>query len=74
LSTRINQYIGAAPKTKAGQTNKMVYSEQRRLRKQKNTLYIECMKRIKGFDLSNKKQRKAAEGLLIAVSKPYLQF
>jgi hypothetical protein len=72
LSERVNDYISAKFGGSAGFINKKAFVEQLKLQKNGDFLTLEFTKNISGFDLSNKNERKIAEGLLIAHYKPYL--
>jgi hypothetical protein len=71
LGQRVNSYTAGRGDGKAGRTNKRVFREQRRLAAKNDSLYLEYLVRLKGFNFTIKHQRRAAEGLLIAFYSPY---
>jgi len=73
LADRVNNYISASPNSKAGATNKKVYSEHHRLSQNNDYMYLEFTDNVPGYNLSNNRERKLAESLLIGYYKPYLQ-
>jgi hypothetical protein len=73
LTQRIDHYCSAKPESSAGSTNKKVYAENAHLLKNGDSLLLETTDAVPGFDLAIKRERRFAEGLLIAVTKPYLQ-
>ena len=72
LTERINHYISAKPSSSAGATNKKVFDEQRRLSQNNDYLYLEFTDSVSVYNLSNDRERKLAESLLIGYAKPYL--
>lgn len=73
LTERVDNYASGKPGSSAGSTNQKVYQEQVRLSESGDCLQLEFVDRVPGFDLTSKRERLFAEGLLIAVTKPYLQ-
>lgn len=73
LSARINNYISAKPTSQAGKTNKSVWNEQNSLSRNNDYLFLEFTDTVPGYNLSNSKERRYAEKLLIGYSRPYLQ-
>jgi len=73
VSERVNNYISASPTGKAGGTNKKVYEEQQALQMKGDYLYLEFTDKVPTYNLSNNRERKLAEMLLIACIRPYLQ-
>lgn len=73
LTKRVNNYISATSGSKAGATNKKVFAEQRRLSADGDSLYLEFVENVPGYNLSDNRQRKLAEHLLIGHYRPYLQ-
>ena len=73
LTQRVNNYISAKPDSQAGMTNKKVYEEQQNLSRKGDFLYLEFTDEVPGYNLSDQRERRLAEKLLIGYSKPYLQ-
>lgn len=73
LTERVDNYIHAKAGGGAGSTNKRLNEEARRLFSQGDYLYIEIATEVPGFDLSDTRERRLAECLLTAVSRPYLK-
>jgi|SRR6266568_6964601 len=73
LTERVDNYASGKPGSSAGSTNQKIYQEQVRLTQDGDYLYLEFVDCVPGFDLTSKRERRFAEGLLIAVTKPYLQ-
>lgn len=73
ITDRVNNYISARPKSYAGQTNKKVFNEQEKLSQNDDKLRLEFTANVSGYNLSNNRERKLAESLLIGYYKPYLQ-
>jgi hypothetical protein len=72
LTERVDNYASGKPESSAGSTNKKVYQEQAHLSQNGDCLYLEFTDFVPGFDLKSKRERRFAEGLLIAILKPYL--
>jgi hypothetical protein len=72
LTERVDNYASGKPGSSTGSTNQKVYQEQVRLSQNGDCLHLEFVDRVSGFDLTSKRERRFAEGLLIAVTKPYL--
>lgn len=73
LTARVDNYASAKPGSSAGDTNKKVFQEHSRLAETGDGLVLEFADHVPGFDLANQRERRFAERLLIAVTKPYLQ-
>jgi hypothetical protein len=73
LSERTNNYISASASSKAGETNKKVHQEQMKLQNDNDHLYLEFVDSVSGYDLTDRRQRRLAESLLIGYTRPYLQ-
>ena len=73
LTERVDNYASGKPGSSAGSTNQKAYQEQAHLSQNNDCLHLEFVDRVPGFDLASKRERRFAEGLLIAVTKPYLQ-
>lgn len=73
LTERVDNYIHAKAEGGAGSTNKRLNEEARRLSDGSDHLYIEIATEVPGFDLSDTRERRLAECLLTAVSRPYLK-
>jgi hypothetical protein len=71
LAQRVNSYIAGRGSGKAGATNKRVCCEQQQLAAKGDSLYLEYLVELDGFDFRVKHERRAAEGLLIAIYRPY---
>ncbi len=72
LSERVNNYIPASPNSSAGPKNKKVFNEEQKLMKTNDHLYLEFVDDVPGYDLTNDRERKLAESLLIGYYRPYL--
>jgi hypothetical protein len=73
LSARVNNYCSAKPESSAGDTNQRLYQEQTRLAQLGDHLYLEFIDQVPGYNLTDKRDRRFAERLLIGITKPYLQ-
>jgi hypothetical protein len=65
LGRRVNNY-----QTGTDATNKRVRGYQQKLESKGDSLYLEYLVRLKGFNLKSKHQRRWAEGLLAAFYRP----
>lgn len=73
LTHRANNYCSAKPESFAGSTNRNLYEEQTRLSRVGDHLYLEFVDQVPGYNLTNKRDRRLAEHLLMGITKPYLQ-
>jgi len=73
LTERVDNYIHAKRDGGAGATNKKLREEQLHLEQTGDFLYLEFTDQVPGYDLSEKRERRLAESLLVGYAKPYLQ-
>jgi hypothetical protein len=73
LTERADNYASGKPGSSAGSTNQKVYEEHSRLSRDGDGLFLEFTDAVSGFDLATRRERRFAEGLLVAITRPYLQ-
>lgn len=73
ITERVDNYLHAKAGGAAGSTNKRLNEEARRLADISDTLYIEIADEVPGYNLNDTHERRFAECLLTAVSRPYLK-
>ena len=73
ISARVDNYTSAKPGHGAGSTNKKVHAEQQRLNATGDSLYLEFIDRVPGYDLNDKRERRFAEKLITGIIRPYLR-
>jgi hypothetical protein len=71
LGQRVNNYVAGRGSGKAGAKNKQVCREQQQLAAKGDSLYLEYLVELDGFDFRVKHERRTGEGLLIAFYRPY---
>jgi hypothetical protein len=71
LGKRVDSYLAGKECGKGGVTNKRVWLEQQRLKREGAFLYLEYLVELDGFDFTLKHERRGAEGLLTAFYRPY---